>query len=54
MTLPVHPHLTGVPHRIGYFGEILDTLLARGDTVFMNGSQIADWYVGECSRLGDA
>jgi hypothetical protein len=27
---------------------------AHSDTVFMAGGQIADWYVGECSRLGDA
>ena len=44
LTLPVHPHLTGVPHRIGYFCDILDQLLARRDTVFLVGSQIADWY----------
>ncbi len=54
LTLPVHPHLTGVPHRIGFFGEILDTLLARNDTVFLAGGQIADWYLGECRRLGAA
>jgi len=52
LTLPLHPHLTGVPHRIGYFCDILDMLLARGDTVFMVGRQIADWYLGECKRLG--
>jgi hypothetical protein len=52
LTLPVHPHLTGVPHRIGFFGDILDTLLRRSDTVFMAGSQIADWYAGESRRLG--
>lgn len=54
LTLPVHPHLTGVPHRIGFFGEILDALLARSDTVFMAGGQIAQWYAGECERLGAA
>lgn len=53
LTLPVHPHLTGVPHRIGYFCDILDALLARTDTVFMVGRQIADWYGEECRRLGD-
>lgn len=52
LTLPVHPHLTGVPHRIGYFCDILDALLARTDTVFMVGRQIADWYGEECRRLG--
>ena len=44
LTLPLHPHLSGVPHRIGYFAKILDELLARKDTVFMTASQIADWY----------
>ena len=54
LTLPVHPHLTGVPHRIGLFRDLLDLLLARGDSVFMVGSQIAHWYSGECRRLGAA
>ena len=44
MVLPLHPHLVGVPHRMIWFDRILDTLLARNDTVFMNGGQIADWY----------
>src|SRR5664279_4982255 len=44
MVLPLHPHLVGVPHRMNWFSRILDTLLARNDTVFMNGGQIADWY----------
>jgi hypothetical protein len=44
LTLPVHPHLTGVPHRIGFFRDVLDMLLERRDTVFMVGAQIADWY----------
>jgi allantoinase len=54
LTLPVHPHLTGVPHRIGLFADMLDALLARSDTVFMAGGQIAEWYLGECRRLGTA
>ena len=29
---------------MNWFNRILDMLLARNDTVFMNGSQIADWY----------
>ncbi len=45
LTLALHPHLIGVPHRIGYFEKILDMLLARPDTVFVTGSQIADWFV---------
>jgi hypothetical protein len=44
MVLPLHPHLVGVPHRMNWFSKILDRLMARDDTVFMNGGQIADWY----------
>jgi hypothetical protein len=44
MVLPLHPHLVGVPHRMNWFNRILDMLLNRDDTVFMNGGQIADWY----------
>ena len=45
LTLGLHPHLIGVPHRANYFARCLDKLLARGDTVFVTGSEIADWYV---------
>lgn len=49
LTLPVHPYLLGVPHRIGALIRILETLLSRRDTIFMNGSQIVDWYVSATS-----
>lgn len=45
LAIGLHPHLIGVPHRIGYLAGMLDALMARGDTVFMTGSQIADWFV---------
>ncbi len=44
LVLPLHPHLVAVPHRMNWFVKMLDLLQARGDTVFMNGSGIADWY----------
>ena len=44
-TLGLHPHLIAVAHRIGYLERILDLLQQRDDTVFMTGSQIADWFV---------
>lgn len=47
LTLAVHPHVIGVPHRIPYFTRILDRLLERNDAVFMTGSAIADWYAEE-------
>lgn len=44
MAIGLHPHLIGVPHRFGYLERMVDELLARDDTVFMTGSQIADWF----------
>ena len=44
LVLPLHPHLVGVPHRMNWFRKILDVLQDRNDTIFLNGSQIADWY----------
>ena len=45
MTFGLHPHLIGVPHRIGYLERMVDDLLGRDDTIFMTGGQIADWFV---------
>lgn len=47
LTIPLHPHLSGVPHRINFLAETLDGLLARPDTIFMNGGQILDWFVAQ-------
>ena len=44
LAMGFHPHLIGVPHRITYLEKMLELLMARDDTVFMTGSQIADWY----------
>ncbi len=44
LTIPLHPHLSGVAHRINHLTEVIDSLIARDDTIFMNGSQILDWY----------
>jgi peptidoglycan/xylan/chitin deacetylase (PgdA/CDA1 family) len=44
LTLPLHPHLLGVAHRISALERILDYLLSRDDTIFFCGSQIADWF----------
>jgi allantoinase len=45
LTLPLHPHLMGAAHRIDALERILDNLIARQDTIFFSGSQIADWFV---------
>jgi len=47
LTFGLHPHLVGVPHRASFFAKCLDLLMARDDTVFVTGSEIADWFVDE-------
>jgi peptidoglycan/xylan/chitin deacetylase (PgdA/CDA1 family) len=47
LTIALHPHLIGVPHRIGGLRTLLEFLAARDDTVFMTGGQIRDWYVAQ-------
>ena len=44
MAISVHPYLTGVPHRFGYFEEILDHVFGHDGVVPMTGSEIANWY----------
>jgi peptidoglycan/xylan/chitin deacetylase (PgdA/CDA1 family) len=45
VSLSLHHHLNGVPHRIKFVEKMLDLLLQRKDTVFMTGGQIADWFI---------
>ncbi|MFF3867696.1 polysaccharide deacetylase family protein [Micromonospora sp. NPDC001898] len=47
LTLPIHPHMVGVPHRIRYFDRILDELSNREDVIFLTGSEICDWFTGQ-------
>ena len=49
LTLPLHPHLVGVPHRMNDLIEIIDSLRSRPDTIFMTGRDIAEWFVGQSS-----
>jgi allantoinase len=48
LTLGLHPHLIGVPHRMVYLEKMLDLLQDHPDTIFMTGREIADWFVAEC------
>ena len=45
LTLAMHPHVLGVPHRIYYLEQALDLLARRADCQFVTSSEIADWYV---------
>jgi allantoinase len=49
LTIPLHPHLMGVPHRIGLLESFLDRLAERDDAVFMTGSEISDWFIAAWS-----
>ncbi|MEE4117492.1 MAG: polysaccharide deacetylase family protein [Paracoccaceae bacterium] len=44
LTLALHPHLIGVPHRAVHLARILDLLMARDDTIFVTSSTMADWF----------
>ena len=45
MTIALHPHLIGVPHRAYYLAKMLDDLMARDDTIFVTSDAIADWFL---------
>ena len=47
LTLGLHPHLIGVPHRFGSFERMLDLLMATPGVTFVQGHDIADWYTAQ-------
>ncbi len=46
MAIAVHPYISGVPHRIRYFEQVLETLQGKPGVVFWTGERILDWYEG--------
>lgn len=44
MTITIHPYVTGVAHRCGWFEKTLDYIKQHQDVVFMRGVEILDWY----------
>ncbi len=44
MGLAVHPYISGVPHRIGWFEKALAHMAGKPGTLFWQGRQIMDWY----------
>jgi allantoinase len=51
LTLALHPHLMGVPHRIDELARGLDLLLKHPQVSFMTGSQICDWFLEANTRV---
>jgi len=54
LTLALHPHVMGVAHRAEVLARCLDLLQGRDDTVFVTGSDIADWFVATAEGPDDA
>jgi peptidoglycan/xylan/chitin deacetylase (PgdA/CDA1 family) len=54
LTIALHPHIMGVAHRADVLARCLDLLLARDDTIFVTGSEIADWFIAEDGTGGAA
>ena len=52
MAIAVHPYITGVPHRIGYFSKIFEYIQKHDKVIFMTGSEILDWYKGAAGYNG--
>ena len=50
LTIPIHPHIIGVPHRFPFLAKMLDILQGRDDVIFTTSDAIADWYSAEDSR----
>ena len=49
LTLGLHPHLMGVPHRYPDFEAMLDRLQRHSMTRFVTGAELYAWYAGQCS-----
>lgn len=50
LAIGLHPHLMGVPHRFGEFEDMLDSLMASTQTVFLHPEQIANWFVAQVTK----
>jgi len=50
LSLGLHPHLMGVPHRFGEFEQMLDALIASPHTCFLYPNQIANWFTPQCPK----
>ena len=50
MAISVHPYLTGVPHRISFFEQLLDYILNHQDVEIMTGKDIYNWYTTQVPK----
>ena len=50
MAISVHPYLTGVPHRILFFEQLLDYILSHDGIEIMTGKEIYNWYTEQIPK----
>ena len=50
MAISVHPYLTGVPHRILFFEQLLDYILSHEGIEIMTGKEIYNWYTEQIPK----
>jgi len=50
LSIGLHPHLMGVPHRFGEFEQMLDALIASPQTCFLYPNQISSWFTTQCPK----
>ncbi len=51
MSMSVHPYIMGAPHRLKYFEEALDFILARNDVWFAAPDQLYEWFNNQDTGL---
>jgi hypothetical protein len=51
LSIGLHPHIAGVPHRVYYLEKALDILMSRDDTIVATSGEIADWFL-EVDKTG--
>lgn len=47
MPIGLHPHLMGVPHRIGEIEQMVAAVTATPEALAVTSSQVHDWFVGQ-------
>jgi peptidoglycan/xylan/chitin deacetylase (PgdA/CDA1 family) len=45
MSMSIHPYIMGAPHRMKYFEQTLDYVLAKSGVWFTTAEDICEWYV---------
>ena len=50
MAIAVHPYISGVPHRFGYFEKVMRRLAKHKNVLIWNGERILEWYLKSRKR----